>query len=345
MPLRGTGFLDAIEDPRWARFLERAPRASIFHHPDWIELVRRQHPYPIAAQVVLDASGEVQAGLPVALIASRLTGRRLVALPFSDDCAVLVAPDADDRAPEELARALERLCRERHAPLEVRGPFPELATPVACFHRHRIDLSRGREETERGYSSQVRRNVRKARRVGVEVCRHTDVHGLQTFYALYLQTRQRLGVPTQPKRFVLGLHELFAKGRGFVSIARLEGEPAAAAVFLHDGGSLMYKYGASDLRFQNARPNNLLFADAIAWAHAEGLRELDLGRSDFDNEGLRKFKRSWGAKEEPLAFTYAGAGSASRHRKRRARILAPIIRRGPTATGRVIGELLYPHAG
>ena len=340
-----TALLDPLEDLRWLRLAERAPQASVFHHPVWLGLLGRQYRYPLAAAAVLGGDGEAIAGLPVALVASRLTGRRLVALPFSDSCPPLVAADAPEDAAARLAAAVEDLRRARGLPLEVRAAFPELAAPVACFHEHRVDLTPGLEEVERRYASQVRRNIRKARREGVEVERRVDDVALENFYALHLQTRRRQGVPTQPKAFVLGLGALLRGGHGFVSVARHRGRPVAAAVFLHAGGTLTYKYGASDPAHQEFRPNNLLFADAIAWGCEHGLRELDLGRTDLGHEGLSSFKRSWGAAEEPLAHTYAGGRAPGPGPSRAERLLAPVIRRGPALTGRVIGEVLYRHAG
>jgi CelD/BcsL family acetyltransferase involved in cellulose biosynthesis len=340
-----TALLDPLNDPRWLRLVERAPQASVFHHPAWIGLVERHYRYAMAAAALLDDAGEAVAGLPVALVASRLTGRRLVALPFSDACPPLVAPGAPGGARTLLAGAVDELRRSRGVPIEVRGAFPELAPPVARFLTHRLELAGGLGEVQRGYASQVRRNVRKAQRLGVEVRRHRDAAALEQFYALHLQTRRRLGVPTQPKAFVLGLRALLEQGHGFVSIARLDGRAIAAAVFLHAGRTLTYKYGASDQSFQHARPNNLLFDDAIGWACEHGLRGLDFGRTDLGHEGLRAFKCSWGAAEQPLAHTYAGGPAPGPGPSRAERLLAPVIRRGPALTGRVIGEVLYRHAG
>ncbi len=344
MPV-ATAILDPCCDARWLRLVERAPQTTIFHHPLWLGLIGRHYRYPLAAAALLDAAGEAVAGLPLALVASRLTGRRLVALPFSDSCPPLVAQDAPGDAAQRLAAAVEDLRRSRAMPVEVRGAFPALAAPVERFLQHRVDLTPGLEEVERAYTSQVRRNVRKARREGVEVRRHVDAAALDEFYALHLRTRRRLGVPTQPRAFVRGLGELLTGGHGFVSIARLAGRPVAAALFLHAGGTLTYKYGASDPEFQQARPNNLLFADAIAWACERRLRELDLGRTDLGHDGLAAFKRSWGAAETPLAHTYAGGPIPEPGPSLAERVLAPVIRRGPALTGRVIGEVLYRHAG
>jgi len=121
-----SALLDPLEDPRWAELVARAPAASIFHHPAWLGLLRRRYGYPIAGAAVLDAGGRPLAGLPIALVSSPLTGRRLVALPFSDSCPPLLAPGAPAAALDRLAEVVERERRARDVPVQVRAPFPQL---------------------------------------------------------------------------------------------------------------------------------------------------------------------------------------------------------------------------
>jgi CelD/BcsL family acetyltransferase involved in cellulose biosynthesis len=337
--------LDPLNDPRWARLVDRCPQASIFHHPAWMGLLGEHYRYPLAAAAVLDAEGEPVAGLPLALIASRLTGRRLVALPFSDVCPPLLAPGGSADALQLLAEAVEGERRRRDLPLEVRAPFAQLGRPADRFYLHVVDLRDGLAEVESRYPSRARRHVRKARRMGVEVRQRQDVESLEEFYALHLGTRRRLGVPTQPKAFIRGLAGMFARGLGFVAVARFEGRSVAAAVFLRTGGNLTYKYGASDERYLHIRPNNMIFGEVIKWACDQGLATLDLGRTDFGQEGLRAFKLSLGATEETLAYTYGGTAPGPSTPSRAQRAATVLIRKSPPVVGRAIGEVLYRHAG
>lgn len=339
-----TAIVDPRTDPRWARLVAGSASASIFHHPAWLRVLTDQYPYRLAAPCILDGADEIAAGIPVALVSSRLTGRRLVALPFSDVCPPLIAEDAPTGVLVALAAELDSLRRRRQLPLEVRAPLPELAEPTERFCHHRLELGDPLVDVERRYASQVRRNIRKARRLGVVVERRHDVHAIDAFYELHLQTRRRQGVPTQSRAFIRSLVSLFAQDLGFVAIARFEGRPVGAAIFLSAGRTLTYKYGASDQRFQHVRPNNLLFAEVIRWASDTGLAALDFGRTDAANEGLRAFKRSWGASEHALAYTYCGTPPA-RGGHRMERVTAAVIRRSPKTVGRVVGTLLYPHAG
>jgi CelD/BcsL family acetyltransferase involved in cellulose biosynthesis len=334
-----TDLLDPRTDERWDDFVGRAERATMFHHPAWLELLASRYRYEFAASCVLDEGGRVVAGLPWARIESRLTGRRLVALPFSDACPPLV----DGATEEELAQAVEEHRRETGLGLEVRWQMDALPGEVVhSYWRHTLSLDSDAEAVARRAKSAIRRGVTKARREGLIFERRTDSDAIDAFYRLHLHTRRHLGAPTQPKRFIDGLAGLFDRGHGFVALVNDGDRPIAAAVFLQLRDHLIYKYGASDRAELPRRPNNLLFAEVIRWACETGCRELDFGRTDPDQEGLKQFKRGWGADEVPLHHTYAGMEPPGGDGP--LRLLAPVIRHSPPSVGRLFGAL-YRHFG
>jgi lipid II:glycine glycyltransferase (peptidoglycan interpeptide bridge formation enzyme) len=149
----------------------------------------------------------------------------------------------------------------------------------------------------------------------------------------------------QPRRFFQHLHRLFAEDLGFVLSAYKEGRIIASAVFLAWNGSLVYKYSASDYEHRRLCGSNAVLWNAISWACEQGLRTLDFGRTDSDNEGLRNFKRSWGAEEQQLTYTYIGQEPV---REPSTSLLLsavrPAIRHGPLWVGRAIGRLGYRRA-
>lgn len=337
---------DPIADREWRGFLAASPSATIFHHPLWLGLLRRRYGYPIHARVERGGGGAIAAGIPVARIESRLTGRRLVALPFSDLCPVALAGGADPAALDAVADGLAAEQRRSGLELSVHAPLPRLpgAELVPGFIHHLIPVRDGPAEPERRFSRSAARNLRRAEREGLRVQRRRDAAGLAAFYRLHLKTRRRLGVPTQPRAFVAGFERLFEAGLGFVALVVDGAAVIAAAVFFRHGGTLTYKYGASESRALGKRPNNLLFAEALRWAEAEGCHTLDLGRTEIANPGLRAFKRSLGALEVDLPYTRLGAGPATRHALRD-RLVGATIRRSPKAVGRLAGEALYGHFG
>jgi len=335
-----TELLDPRTDERWEEFVSRAPQATLFHHPAWLGLLAHSYRYEFYAPCVVDDGGRVLAGLPWARVESRLTGRRLVALPFSDACP----PLTDGASEEALARAVEDERRATGLGLELRWEMDELGTTVQRYWRHALALEPDAKAVAQRAKSGIRRGVAKARREGLAFERRTDAAALDAFYKLHLRTRRRQGVPTQPKRFIDGLRALFEREQGFVALVTDGGKPVAAAVFLQLRDQLIYKYGASDRSALARRPNNLLFAEVIRWACEAGLRELDFGRTDLDHEGLKQFKRGWGAEELPLHHTYAGMEAPSGDGSGAQRLLAPVIRHSPTRVGRLVGAA-YRHFG
>jgi CelD/BcsL family acetyltransferase involved in cellulose biosynthesis len=344
VPPSSFAVIDPIHDPRWAALIERSA-ACIFHHPAWLALLARIYRYPVVACVVLDADGELAAGVPLALVGGRVNRARLVALPFSDATAPLARCDL----PSEFRRlgvALDQLRRVNGLDLELRDELLDGRTrePLVTYRRHVLSVAAGYDEVVRGMKPQVARGERRARREGLRAEFRRDAAALSEFYALHVRTRRRQGVPTQPKRFIMGFEELFQAGLGYVLLVRDGRTTAAAAVFLSYGGTLIYKYGASDHAALPKRPNNLLFMEAIRWACENGIDRLDFGRTDEHHDSLSSFKRSFGAEESTLAYTLLsdsprhapghGGGAA-----------ASVIRHSPPLVGRVAGELLYRDFG
>jgi CelD/BcsL family acetyltransferase involved in cellulose biosynthesis len=335
--------VDPVADAAWSDLVDRDTAATIFHHPGWLRLLGEHYRYPISAWCVTGDDGRLAAGLPVALVRSRLTGARLISIPFSDTCPPLQDP-ASDLDPAVLAQAVEEERGRAGLPLEVRGELVGVTggTVVQKYAQHRLALEPDVERVERRFSkSQVKRGIAKALREGVTVERHQGRAALERFYAMHMATRRHQGMPTQPRRFILRFSELFDAGHGFVLLARHQGRDIAGAVFLSAGSTLTYKYGASRRSALAVRPNNLLFMEAIRWGCEHGMRTLDFGRTDLDNDGLMAFKRSWGSDELPLAYTYLGRRKPETGPGLSQRAMKTVIQHSPPALGRLVGEALY----
>jgi CelD/BcsL family acetyltransferase involved in cellulose biosynthesis len=326
------------------------PGANAFHHPDWAALVARCYGFRAFALTTTDETGTILAGLPVVEV-RHLHGAKWVSLPFSDYCPPLAPCDREE---ERLIMALRRASGaagvhkvEVRAPLAGTASGADAAAGAATAFRHLVALDGGAAAVyARFHPSQVRRSIRRAERerltVRPAVCQG-DV--ADTFYGLHLRTRRRLGVPVQPRRFFRLLWDgPISTGLGSVLIVEAAGRPIAAAVFLAWNQSMIYKFGASDAGAWALRPNHLLLWHAIRTACEQGYRWFDLGRTDADQEGLRRFKLTWGAIEEPLVYQTLDNGDpepVSPTDRMGARVLRPVIRHSPLLVCRAVGEALY----
>jgi CelD/BcsL family acetyltransferase involved in cellulose biosynthesis len=335
-----------LEDPRWEAFVARHLDALAFHRPAWASLISEAYGFRPFVFAMLNASGSICAGIPVVEVRSPLGRRRWVSLPFTDELPPLHDRGADGL---EFAAALDTARREAGiGSLEVRSA---LAHSGAHRRRdavlHRLDLRGDPDALFAGFHrSQVQRSIRRAEREGIEVRvgeREDDL--TRTFYGLHVATRRRLGVPVQSRRFFkLFWRRLIEPGHGYVLIARARSQPVAAAVFLNGTTSVTYKYGASDRAAWPLRPNHLLFWTAIQRACESGYAELDFGRTDLGDVGLRSFKSGWGTTEEPLEYMTFAERAPGRGKGRAAHLMRGVIRHSPSFVCRATGALFYRYA-
>ena len=326
-------------DPGWRAFLFQQPSALPYHHPAWVEAVAGTYRFESFVFVVRSSGGDVLGGVPLVAVGARLRGKRWVALPFTDACPAVTDPALTH---EEFARLLtDEGARAGVSTIELRGPLGASGVPIERGVVHELALT-NEDELFAGFESQVRRNIRKAQRLDLTLRTAERVEDLtEIYFGLHAETRRRLGVPTQPRRFFKNLWEgVLARDLGFALLVYHGGEPIAGAVFLEWNGRLIYKFGASDARHWSMRPNNLLFWNAIKGGCERAAKVFDFGRSDLEDEGLRAFKRSWGAVEEPLVYTALGHPAKSVNGSAE-RLLKPVLRRSPLWVGRSLGEVFY----
>jgi CelD/BcsL family acetyltransferase involved in cellulose biosynthesis len=331
-----------LQDPQWTAFVAGHDSALPFHHPSWATAVAECYGFPAFALTLDDSDGRIVAGLPVIEVRRHREPARWVSLPFTDSCPPLMGADADGVLAPRLDAARRAAGVSR---LEVRGDLPGPAVrPLGTYLAHRLPLTGTEQEVYgRLHANQVRRNIRRAERAGVSVrVGDTETDVTRVFYRLHTRTRRRLGVLVQPLRyFRLLWRHVLQPGHGVVMIAEWEGEPVAAAVFLASAGTCVYKYGASDERHWNVRPNHLLFWEAIRGARARGCRTLDFGRTDLEDRGLWEFKARWGTDVQELTYHLIADGPPGPGPAGLPGPTRSLIRHAPQIVPRALGEVLY----
>jgi CelD/BcsL family acetyltransferase involved in cellulose biosynthesis len=333
----------AVDSREWLEFLAGRADAGVFHQPAWPLLLAECYGFRPFAIALSEQDGDrLVAGLPVLEI-TQLRKTRWVSQPFTDASPPL-ASESD--APRLLAEAGEAVRDAGARQLEIRGAFPGIppgAAPTALSHV--VALAEDQELVLAEVSRHVRKNLRASERAGLIVRRAERESDLaETFYALQLETRRRLGVPIQPRRWYRLLWRRFLEpGHGFLLLAYDRDRPVAGGVFLTWEQTITAKYSASTEAAWSLRPNNCVFWEAMRWGCANGYRTFDFGRTDIDAEGLRRFKLSWGAVEHPLHYTIIGE-TTRRADGSHLQFMSAVIRRSPPIVTRALGEILYRYA-
>jgi lipid II:glycine glycyltransferase (peptidoglycan interpeptide bridge formation enzyme) len=239
--------------------------------------------------------------------------------------------------------------RQRHwRCLECRGGNEawEGSKPSLAFYGHRLDLEPGAERVFGGFSGALRRGIRKAQAAGLRVEFGAGLDSVEVFYDLHCRTRRRHGLPPQPFCFFANIQRhLLERGGGFVAIVRLDNQPAGAAVFFCQGRNALYKFGASAPAFLQWRPNNLVMWESIKQCMALGCKQLHFGRTSIGNEGLRRFKIGFGAREEQIRYAKYDfkAGGFVTDKDRVEGWFNRVFGYMPLSWLRLAGKVLYPH--
>jgi lipid II:glycine glycyltransferase (peptidoglycan interpeptide bridge formation enzyme) len=170
---------------------------------------------------------------------------------------------------------------------------------------------------------------------------------LNAFYRLNGLTRKKHGLPPQPLSFFRTLYDkIILPGKGKIFLAKVEEQIIAGAVFFEFGDQIIYKYGASDEKYQALRANNLIMWKAIEYGCLQGYNHFDFGKTEPGNEGLRRYKLSWGAQEALIHYhKYHIAKQrfiveSAKERHWATRIFAGM----PTGLLKLLGQVLYAHA-
>ena len=337
--------ISPLEISNWDARLSSRPGFSFFHGAAWARVLVETYgftPFYLAT----GPAAVPESVLPMMEVDSWLTGRRGVALPFTDECAPLTPSRAEH---EKLFQSAVTLGRERGwKHIECRGGrelFGEV-TAALSFYGHRLALEPDEEKMFGRLEGSVRRAIRKSQKDGVTVELSPALDAVRIFYRLQCATRKRHGLPPQPFEFFVNIHRhVLSQNQGIVAVARHHGQAVAAAVYFFLGSRAIYKYGASDLARQELRANNSVMWEAIRWLAQRGATQLHFGKTARANGGLRRFKLAWGATEETLDYV--------KYDLRKNQFVTDtdavsgwhnaVFRSLPAGLARTAGNLLYKH--
>jgi hypothetical protein len=233
------------------------------------------------------------------------------------------------------------------APGSVRdGGRPFRVAEGIRFCLHALDLARPVEQVFDGFHhSSTQRAIRRAEREGLTYEAGQSESLLSSFYRLLRLTRRRHGLPPQPLAWFRNLGDCLGN-RLTIHLASKNGTPVASILTLSFKKSMVYKYGGSDAAYHALGGMPFLFWRAIQAAQAEGIEELDLGRSDLDQPGLVAFKDHLGATRSTLTYyTCPERRAAAAHDGALARAARRVVGHLPDAALDLTGRLLYRHLG
>ncbi len=290
----------------WARYAERAPGGTLFHHPDWCETVQAVFGHrPVHRLALRDR--EVVGVLPLIEVRSILAGKLLVSVPYGTYGGILSDDETARRALASEAMQLADQCEARS--LELRSPSGGIEGMAADerYVRFVRQLPLRVEELATYLPRKARAAVRQAQaREGLTV--QHDSALLRTVWQLYARSMRRLASINYPYRFFQGLVERLGR-RAWVTVVWRDRRPVAGLLSFVFRDTVYPYFVGVDERVRCTGATNFIYFALMERAVRAGLRRFDFGRSRKDNTGSFRFKKNQGFEPQTLGYQrYVPAG-------------------------------------
>ena len=285
----------------WDHYVKQHPEGTLFHTLAWRDSVRASFGHEDHYLTAL-RDQRIVGVLPLTRIASRLTGRRLVSVPYGVGGGIL----ADD---PETALALFDEARNLVSTLGCtllelrsdRAQVPDL--PVSeRYCGFRRTLPQRAEDVLAWLPRKARAAARNARKKYGLTVSFDDGH-LPEVWRLYSLSMKRLASINYPYSFFENLVRA-TPDRHWVSLVSWQGKPVAGLVtFMFGETVLPYFVGTADAARQCSAAN-YVYLTLMERAVKHGYRVFDFGRTRSDNHGSFDFKRFHGFEPRPLGYQY-----------------------------------------
>lgn len=341
--------LDPISDDRWTCLAASHPKASVFHQPGWIKALTKTYGFRAMAITTTPPEKQLADGLVFCEVKSWITGDRLVSLPFTDHTEPLL----DDKAAcAEIVEWMRRECRHRSQRYVELRPLSEdmrCDRPLVqsqSFWLHTLNLAPSLEQLFRNlHRSCIQRRIQHAARQDLTYERSNSDELVHDFYELLVMTRRRFRLLPQPRAWFSNLMSCM-RPNAEIRLLRKDGKAIAAILTLRHRGTMVYKYGCSDEKFHSLAGMPLLFWKLIEESKAEGIEEIDFGRTELENQGLIRFKDRLGAASRRINYLrYAASVREVSGAKANSPLAAAIFSVLPNLLSSQFGRLIYRHIG
>jgi hypothetical protein len=348
--------LPPAEFSAWDAFVQRHPLGSPYHLSSWKTALEAAFPHIHGACLVATnrATGDIRAGLPVYTVQSRILGNRLVSVPFAAYCDPLIDPAEDwvgflpavVRTMTDFGARCYELKTWRSQSLNSMLGFQV----ARRYLHHFIPLDAEPGNLLRSFSAtSVRHMIARTRKSGINLRHGNGPEFLDAFHRIHVDTRVRLGLPPLPKIFFESLTAASLPNPALLHFAFCGDQPAAAILSLRFRDMVAIEFAGDLPIHRKSGANQLLYWAVIRDACIDGRQWLSLGRTGFDNPGLRAYKLHWNAREEELC-TRVFPGTAARQHGYQFNGMAHrlgriCLRALPKTFATRFGELCYRHLG
>jgi hypothetical protein len=342
--------IEVSEMPLWDDFVLSHEQGSIYHTSDWRRIIEGVYRHQPLYLVLEDSDHNIKAAMPFFAIKSGSTGRRLASLPCAQACNPLVSNQGEYDLLMEFVIDYIKRQNLKYVELKTNEAFQQdtkrFGKVLNGYSCYTLELDRDMDAIENNlHKSCIRRAIRKANKIGLQLIVGETVRDVEIFYGLYLKMRKELGLLPQPYKFFSTMWETLSRSNSIEILhAKSENQIVSSIILLKYKTKVTYEYGASrsDMMHLNASP--FLLWEAIKCSKAEGYKIFDFGRTSDENKGLSEFKMRWNTKREVLHYYFIpeiGSFGSVRQKGLAKRMMYYAIRYSPDSLCELMSQALY----
>lgn len=148
------------------------------------------------------------------------------------------------------------------------------------------------------WSEKIAYDIRKAKRLGVEVSKDISLERIETFYAVHERNCKDYGIPLKPKKCVEFLVGEGIRGRHTdIYFAFHESEMIGGLLMIWSPLTASYYIPCALASARTLQPGTLLIDRAVQDARARGIHVWNWESSPSRKSGVYRFKKKWGSVE------------------------------------------------
>jgi FemAB-related protein (PEP-CTERM system-associated) len=278
----------------WDDFVRQQSGGLPTHLFGWRQIMQNTYGYR-THYLMAQIGSQILGVAPFFIVPSRLTGKRMMTMP-GGICAA-----NDEAAAVLLQRSLQIAAEAGLDSTVIQDSREQWAEGWQAQSNHVFRLLALPGEEEELWSQldgNIRRQVRKARKNGLQA--EVDRSGklLPAFYEMFSRFTHQVGTPVFSYQFLHNVVQAFPGGFN-IALVWHEDNPVAGYFQLEMGDTMYGMWGAALPESLNLRSAYLAMWEIMRDAIHKGFAYLDMGRSPAGSNAS-KFKGQWGGESAPI---------------------------------------------
>ncbi|MDD5178460.1 MAG: GNAT family N-acetyltransferase [Candidatus Nanoarchaeia archaeon] len=294
----------------WNDYLDKNPRASIFHTLEWKEIIEEVYKFKPLYFLAME-NNEVKGIICSFLTSSIIFGKKIVSTPFNFYNQPLFE---NEEAGKLLINKLKEIGKkEKVKYIEIKA-LEDLSIQDSEMQKNahyfisNLKLEDTEEKTEAKYYDRLRKNLRTLRRNAeknnIKVSFSESEDDLKQFHNTLVKIyRDKHNMICQPYSLYKNMKEKF-KERFKLLVAKQKDKVIGGMILFFFKNQAVYAYGASDLKYKTLSPGTVLVDYAIKHCSKSRYKTLDFGVTSQHQTELLNFKQNWGTTEHKMPYYY-----------------------------------------